>query len=142
MISVKSLLNSPSSRSEAAQHLCHSPSPYRSISPRNESVNIPPAIRRAKLESDDSDTESRKLNGEINFPPFEDLDAAVLAQVSKYKVHPLGKIVKRPRFIPYNSEKKDFLDKTGRDGFEGMLCHLVHERHEQVDANRTASLPL
>lgn len=29
-------------------------------------------------------------------------------------------IVEYPRHIPYNSEKKSFLEKTGRESFEGM----------------------
>lgn len=57
--------------------------------------------------------------GTVTFPPFENLDPESMREVQKYKVFPLGEIVKYPRHIPYNSEKKSFLEKTGRHSFEG-----------------------
>ncbi len=65
-----------------------------------------------------------KIKGEVIFPPFEDLDESALREVEKYVVYPLGKIQSFPRHIPYNSEKKSFLDKTGRESFEGKQLRL------------------
>lgn len=57
--------------------------------------------------------------GSVNFLPFESLNVAALAEVRKFKVYPLGKIRDSCRHIPYNSGKKDFFEKTGRESFEG-----------------------
>lgn len=34
----------------------------------------------------------------------------------------MGHIAEYPRHIPYNSEKKTFQEKTGRESFEGNSC--------------------
>lgn len=62
-----------------------------------------------------------QIKGEINFPPFEQFDAETTRMVQKYEIHPLGKIQEYSRHIPYNSEKKSFLEKTGRESFEGTV---------------------
>jgi len=62
-----------------------------------------------------------KIKGEVNFPPFERLDAETIREVEKFQVYPLGKIQEYSRHIPYNSEKKSFLEKTGRESFEGKI---------------------
>lgn len=66
-----------------------------------------------------------KVKGEVNFPPFENLDEKALQEVQKYKVYPLGKIESFNRHIPYNSEKKTFLEKTGRESFEGTSIVIL-----------------
>lgn len=66
-----------------------------------------------------------KIKGEVNFPPFERFDEETMLEIQKYQVYPLGKIQEYPRHIPYNSEKKSFLEKTGRESFEGMLTSLL-----------------
>lgn len=60
-----------------------------------------------------------KAKGAVNFPPFEDLDDKSLREIRRYDVRPFGSIQTNCRHIPYNSEKKDFFDKTGRESFEG-----------------------
>jgi hypothetical protein len=60
-----------------------------------------------------------RIRGEVNFPPFERLDEETKREVEHFQVHPLGKIQEYSRHIPYNSEKKSFLEKTGRESFEG-----------------------
>ncbi|KAI3399654.1 hypothetical protein diail_6002 [Diaporthe ilicicola] len=59
-----------------------------------------------------------KAKGTVNFPPFENLDEASLREIKKYQVYPYGKIQEYCRHIPYNSGKKDFYEKTGRESFE------------------------
>ncbi|CZT09939.1 uncharacterized protein RAG0_14541 [Rhynchosporium agropyri] len=59
-----------------------------------------------------------KLKGEVSFPPFECLEEEVLREIRKFQVFPLGNIQEYARHIPYNSEKKTFLEKTGRESFE------------------------
>lgn len=60
-----------------------------------------------------------KAKGVVNFPPFEVLNDAALREVRRFQVHPLGSIQDTSRRIPYNSGKKDFFSKTGREFFEG-----------------------
>jgi hypothetical protein len=60
-----------------------------------------------------------KIKGEVNFPPFERMDEETMREIEKFQVHPMGKITEFSRHIPYNSEKKSFLEKTGRESFEG-----------------------
>ena len=62
-----------------------------------------------------------KIKDEVNYPPFERLDEGTMREVQKFQVYPLGKIEDYCRHIPYNSEKKTFLEKTGRESFEGMI---------------------
>ncbi|KAG9247818.1 transcription regulator HTH, apses-type DNA-binding domain-containing protein [Calycina marina] len=59
-----------------------------------------------------------KVKGEVNYPPFEQFDEETMCEIQKFKVYPLGDIQNYCRHIPYNSEKKSFLDKTGRESFE------------------------
>jgi len=60
-----------------------------------------------------------KTKGDVNYPPFEDLTERMEREVLEFQVHPLGNIKDYSRHIPYNSEKKSFLEKTGRESFEG-----------------------
>ncbi|KAJ4371490.1 hypothetical protein N0V83_004708 [Neocucurbitaria cava] len=64
--------------------------------------------------------EGNKIVGHVNFPAYETGDDhSLAAQHRKFQVYPLDEISKKGvRHIPYNSDKKDFLDKTGRDAFE------------------------
>jgi hypothetical protein len=63
-----------------------------------------------------------KIKGEVNYPPFERFDEETLQEIQKFEVYPLGRIREYGiRHIPYNSEKKSFLEKTGRESFEGTF---------------------
>lgn len=70
-----------------------------------------------------------KIKGVINYPPFEHLDEVTLREVQRFQVYPLGKIQEYSRHIPYNSEKKNFLEKTGRESFEGTRILEIHLTH-------------
>ncbi|KAL2754404.1 hypothetical protein ACRALDRAFT_1081455 [Sodiomyces alcalophilus JCM 7366] len=59
-----------------------------------------------------------KPRGTINFYPFEHVDEATLREIMRFHVHPFGQIQNSCAHIPYNSEKKDFYIKTGRESFE------------------------
>jgi hypothetical protein len=67
-------------------------------------------------------SEGNRPIGIINFPPHEAMDNQKLMDHHRgFSVYPLGEIQKKGvRHIPYNSDKKDFLHKTGRTAFEGM----------------------
>ncbi|KAK3948680.1 apses transcription factor xbp1, partial [Pseudoneurospora amorphoporcata] len=52
----------------------------------------------------------------VNFPPFEEgLDAIALQEIRRYRITPFGEIQQRPENIPYNTGKRDFQSKTGRE---------------------------
>jgi hypothetical protein len=88
-------------------------------------VSVP---RRHKIPKDAPIfSESNKPVGIVNFLPYEaENDKELLAQHRRFQIYPLGEIAKKGvRHIPYNSDKKDFLEKTGRDAFEGKTCLWV-----------------
>ena len=123
MLSVASLLNpvKPESRgtrlpSSPSPSLCTSSSTHGSPQLSTQST-----IKKQKMTKDGAIFAKGKIKGDINFPPFQILDKETLAEVEKFQVYPLGKIDEYCRHIPYNSEKKNFLKKTGRESFEGMM---------------------
>jgi hypothetical protein len=60
-----------------------------------------------------------KLRGPVKFHPFERLDEIALQEIRRFRVKPFGNIQDSSLHIPYNSGKKDFYEKTGRESFEG-----------------------
>lgn len=71
-----------------------------------------------------------KPKGTVNFQPHERFNEPSLREARKFQVFPLGKIQDYCRHIPYNSGKKDFFEKTGRESFEGnSLWACLSERH-------------
>ena len=60
-----------------------------------------------------------KPRGAVNYPPHECVDSQSAAEVRKFRVSSFGKIGESCAHIPYNSGKKDFFEKTGRESFEG-----------------------
>ncbi|KAI9171229.1 hypothetical protein HJFPF1_00710 [Paramyrothecium foliicola] len=73
--------------------------------------------RRMRAHETSSRTEPR---GPINFPPFQDLDYACLQLVANFDVKPFGSIHQIFEHFPYNSEKRDLLEKTGRESIEAF----------------------
>ena len=63
--------------------------------------------------------EKGDVRGELRYPPYEEQDEELARWHRKFQIHPMGEISHYPRHIPYNSEKKSFLEKTGRESFEG-----------------------
>ena len=74
--------------------------------------------KKTKMSKDGAVFAKGKVKGDVNYPPFEDLDDETRRGIQKFQVYPLGKIQQYCRHIPYNSEKKSFLEKTGRESFE------------------------
>jgi hypothetical protein len=79
-------------------------------------------LARQKMSKDPSRLIKSKPKGVVNFPPFEDIDEASEREIRIFQVYPLGNIQEHCRHIPYNSGKKDFFEKTGREGFEGRCA--------------------
>lgn len=76
--------------------------------------------KHSKMVKDSGGFVKSKAKGSVNFPPFENLDEHSLLQIKRYQIYPVGKIQEYCRHIPYNSGKKDFFEKTGRESFEGQ----------------------
>jgi hypothetical protein len=64
-----------------------------------------------------------------------------LREISRYNVSPFGSIQHNCRHIPYNSGKKDFFDKTGRESFEGRLSAPFPKHGSASMRKRLTSLP-
>jgi hypothetical protein len=84
-------------------------------------MSTQPMIRKPKMTKDGAIFAKGKIKGEVKYPPYQNLDQAATAELQKYRVYPMGNIEQFCRHIPYNSEKKDFLEKTGRESFEGVF---------------------
>lgn len=116
-MNIQSLLNPPSGSSR--QNLDAGPPhvpPARNQPPPG---TIP---RRQKLAKDAPVfAEGTKIVGHVNYPPHEaGTDCDLHERHRDFRIFPFGEILKKGvRHIPYASEKKDFLNKTGRDAFEG-----------------------
>ncbi|KAI8954087.1 hypothetical protein F4801DRAFT_45797 [Xylaria longipes] len=120
MISLSSLLNPAPPGPSIGNRFPPSP---ESSSPTDSYVEdsvFPdrPTMPKQKMPKDAAVFTKSKPKGAINFQPYEDLDEVSLRLVRRFQVYPLGKIREYSRHIPYNSGKKDFFEKTGRESFE------------------------
>lgn len=81
----------------------------------------------------------------VTYLPFEvRSDSDVSRQLDSFSVLPdqsMGKFCEYPRYIPYSSSKKDFLEKTGRRGFEGKSLVSVHEEHRLTARSLSVRIP-
>ena len=59
------------------------------------------------------------IRGKLRYAPCEVQNEELAAVHSEFQIHPRGRIALYPRHIPYNSDKKSFQEKTGRESFEG-----------------------
>jgi len=123
MFSVASLLNPVKSEprgirlpSSPSVSLCTSSSTHGS-----PQLSTQPSVKKQKMTKDGAIFAKGKIKGAVRYPPFENLDEEAMSEVQKFQVFPLGEIQEYCRHIPYNSEKKSFLDKTGRESFEGKM---------------------
>ncbi|KAE8132764.1 hypothetical protein BDV38DRAFT_296670 [Aspergillus pseudotamarii] len=78
-----------------------------------------PRQKRPKLAKDAPIFNRGKIRGELRYPPCEERSEALTKAHRDFQLHPMGDIVEYPRHIPYNSDKKSFQEKTGRESFEG-----------------------
>lgn len=119
MVSVASLLN-PSP--PIFERLRDTPDSASSSSSR-EGSPYPSSLlpfKKQKMHKGASNLVMGEPKGKVKYPPYEIQDTHAAAEYRKYEVKPIGQISDYPKRIPYNSDKKSFQQKTGRDGFEGM----------------------
>ncbi|KAI0022530.1 hypothetical protein F4780DRAFT_179047 [Xylariomycetidae sp. FL0641] len=120
MLSLASLLN-PAPPGASMNRFPPSPaasSPTTSLPDDSGFSDRPAVTKHAKMPKDAVVFTKSKPKGQVNYMPFEKLDEASLREVRKFQVFPFGKIQEYCRHIPYNSGKKDFYEKTGRESFE------------------------
>ncbi|KAB8242834.1 hypothetical protein BDV35DRAFT_383654 [Aspergillus flavus] len=78
-----------------------------------------PRQKRPKIAKDAPIFNRGKFRGELRYPPCEERSEALIQAHRQFQLHPMGDIAEYPRHIPYNSDKKSFSEKTGRESFEG-----------------------
>ena len=120
MISIASLLNPlPSSFECRRDHSISS-------SVRDTSEYSPPPVlpkKKQKQAKDAAIFAKGKAKGEVRYKPCEYQDEVLAVEHRRFQIYPMGRISQYCRHIPYNSEKKSFLEKTGRESFEGSIKH-------------------
>lgn len=97
-----------------SQSLSYTSSPSITCSP-----SIPSA-KKQRLRKDAPIIRKAQTKGVVQFPAHEAGDDKVLkAQYENYQIMPRGNIAEHCHKYPYSSDKKEFRENTGRDGFEG-----------------------
>ncbi|KAL4936623.1 hypothetical protein BDV06DRAFT_216529 [Aspergillus oleicola] len=77
-----------------------------------------PRQRKQKMAKDAPIFQRGKPRGEVRYPPCEARDDELASLHRDFRIHPFGNIADFPRHIPYNSDKKSFQERTGRESFE------------------------
>ncbi|KAH6895424.1 hypothetical protein B0T10DRAFT_215968 [Thelonectria olida] len=114
MFSIETILNPAPSGREASQAFKSSPSPAFSPLPVMNCPPMPP-MRTTK---EPSNLAKSKLRGPMKYPPFENIGEQALYEIRRFRIVSFGRIHQTCSHIPYNSGKKDFYEKTGRESFE------------------------
>ncbi|KAF2169330.1 hypothetical protein M409DRAFT_65032 [Zasmidium cellare ATCC 36951] len=102
---------------------------------------LTPTPKRQKRAKDASNFTPGPARGPVNYPPFECNEPSVCLSNSQqrelemqhrlFKVQPTGRdeegglISRNVHHIPYSSEKRGFMDKTGRGGFDVFKYFFV-----------------
>ncbi|KAL8842897.1 MAG: hypothetical protein Q9170_000301 [Blastenia crenularia] len=123
MVSVASLLNPIPPDNER-------PSPFSSQCPMLYSPEVSPympSVRKQKLCKGEATFIKGKPQEEVNYWPCEYQDEHVAAEHRKYQLYPMGHITEYCKHVPYRSEKKSMISKTGREGFHGNGATLSKE---------------
>lgn len=81
--------------------------------------SFPVRHKRPKMAKDGPVFRPGRIQGELRYPPCEERDEQLAKIHREFHLHPIGKIADYPRHIPYQSDKKSFQEKTGRDSFHG-----------------------
>ncbi|KXX74789.1 Transcriptional repressor XBP1 [Madurella mycetomatis] len=119
MVSVADLLNPEPPRAPLPSFRpAPTPSSRRIPPSADGTVPVTPSNGSPRMTENAKHPAKGRVKGVVNFPPFEVLEEASLAQVRRFRVDPFGSIQGTCRRIPYNSGKKDFFSKTGREVFE------------------------
>jgi hypothetical protein len=119
MLSIRELLNPATTTPERAPELDYDVSSVEA-SPTEVVVGNIIASGGGHVPSfRDWATANSRQHGPVHFPPYEDLSGDAYNEIRRFRVRPLGQIRRSYEHIPYNSSKRDFFSKTGREGIEG-----------------------
>jgi hypothetical protein len=134
-MNLNALLNpcSPCPRVRYGHH-SESPTPGPRPGPVVPYTSVP---KRQKIPKDAAIfLEGNKIVGYVNYPAHEaGDDMRLAAQHRRFQINPMGKIMKKGvRHIPYNSDKKDFMEKTGREAFESKCFPLLRSFMLTIDS--------
>ncbi|RHZ56396.1 hypothetical protein CDV55_104889 [Aspergillus turcosus] len=77
-----------------------------------------PRPKRPKVAKDAAIFTKAKPRGEVRYPPCEERDEELARKHREFRIHPASDIAEYARHIPYNSDKKSFQERTGRESFE------------------------
>lgn len=134
---IQSLLNPLSVEHRVGHRLAREESPLPSSLPAT------PEPKRQKISKVAAVFVKGKAKGDVRYPPYENVDDPELAaEHRKFQIYPMGHIKDYPRHIPYNSEKKSFLAKTGREAFEGKaLTRTYLKTHVDAPAIQSSNTP-
>ncbi|KAG2417953.1 hypothetical protein HFD88_001052 [Aspergillus terreus] len=113
MASIESLLNPVPSQ---VQYSLPSP-PLTTLSTAAVTARSP-RQKRQKVAKDAAVFIEGKPRGKVRYPPCEERDEELAKRHREFQIYPMGNIADYPRHIPYNSDKKTFQEKTGRESFE------------------------
>ncbi|KAH6632635.1 hypothetical protein F5144DRAFT_257115 [Chaetomium tenue] len=121
MVSVADLLNPEPPQAPLPTFRPPPVSPaQRTVAFRSQPTSVRSSIETLRMIEDTQDTPRCTTGAAMNFPPFEVLDEHSLREIRRFQVHPFGSIQETGERIPYNSDKKDFFTKTGREGFQAF----------------------
>lgn len=116
MASIAFLLNPVEDRPQYQQL----PSPC-STSYTGDNYTSTPRQKKLKVSKDAAVFVKGNSRGKVRYAPCEYRNDELAKAHKEFKLHPMGNIEDYPRHIPYNSDKKSFMEKTGRGCFEGTL---------------------
>ncbi|KAL9580685.1 MAG: hypothetical protein Q9212_004344 [Teloschistes hypoglaucus] len=130
MLSVASLLNPDPPLSELPSPL---PSPCSTLYSPSASLRTP-LVRKHKLCKDEATFVKGIPQIKVNYWPCELQNEKATAEHSKYQLYPFGRIAEFCKHVPYRSEKKTILNKTGREGFDVFqyTFQMPHEEKRQT----------
>ncbi|KAI4171579.1 MAG: hypothetical protein LQ343_004171 [Gyalolechia ehrenbergii] len=130
MVSVASLLNPSPPDKEQPNTL---PTPCSFLYSPEVSARMP-LLRKQKLCKDEATFIMGKPQEEVKYWPCEYQDGHIAAEHRKYQMYPIGHITEYCKHVPYRSEKKTFLSKTGREGFHVFqyTFQMPHDEKRQT----------
>lgn len=81
-------------------------------------------LPRTKVAKDGAIFRPGPVRGQVRYPPHEERTRFLEEEHRKADLKPYGNIADFPRHIPYQSDKKTFRERTGRDSFH---CEFILE---------------
>ncbi|KAJ6789927.1 hypothetical protein PWT90_10017 [Aphanocladium album] len=113
MLQIRDLLNpvTPEPSDASSDEACAQLSPGR--------IATGSASTRHMVRPREWSSKPARQRGPVNYMPFEEgLSPDLMRQIELFQVRPFGQIRQSCEHIPYNSSKKDFFGKTGRESID------------------------